>query len=247
MSFQDDSRENEMCDLLGLRKGVGRSGVDAFYDFVIDGERYAAPLELKSTSSTSVSTARDVGPSHIEKWRMRIWLFGFYDKKGTTLRRLVALRPFEMEPWIGRIEKYIASDFTIGERVYLKLTAEDLHIVCGDKPRYSLTDAQALYKKQWSKDMYREKMDIPNGYTPERMLEILKLRAQYLNNRGSTLNNPHIPKTFFDEIPENFVDVQRSSIDETNSRVRESIMEGVLANDALARASRGFASSNFSK
>ena len=40
-------------------------------------------------------------------------------------------------------------------------------------------------------------MDNATGYTPLKMLEILKLRAIYLNQRGSTLNNPHIPSSFF--------------------------------------------------
>ena len=30
------------------------------------------------------------------------------------------------------------------------------------------------------------------------MVKILKDRSEYLMNRGSTLNNPHIPKGYFD-------------------------------------------------
>ena len=35
------------------------------------------------------------------------------------------------------------------------------------------------------------------GYSPDRMLEILKDRAKYVIERGSTLNNPHIPASYF--------------------------------------------------
>lgn len=73
MAVQDDRREKEMCELLGFREGKGRTDVDAYYDFENEGVSYSAPLELKSTTKKSVSTARDVGPSHLEKWRMRIW------------------------------------------------------------------------------------------------------------------------------------------------------------------------------
>lgn len=69
MAVQDDRREREMCQIIGLRKGKGRSDVDAFFDFELRGKVYSAPIELKSTTSHSVSTARDVGPSHISKWR----------------------------------------------------------------------------------------------------------------------------------------------------------------------------------
>lgn len=40
-------------------------------------------------------------------------------------------------------------------------------------------------------------MDLPNAYSPERMLDVFKDRAQYLIRRGATLNNPHIPASYF--------------------------------------------------
>lgn len=41
-------------------------------------------------------------------------------------------------------------------------------------------------------------MDIENGYTAERMRDILQDRANYVIARGSTLNNPHIPANYFE-------------------------------------------------
>ena len=38
---------------------------------------------------------------------------------------------------------------------------------------------------------------VKDGYSQERMLQILKNRCQYLIERGSTLNNPHIPASYF--------------------------------------------------
>ena len=181
-----------MRKLVGMRAGEGRSGIDACLDFVAGGRRYAVPVELKSTTVGSVSTARDVGPEHIEKWRSRVWLIGFYDSGGATLERMLALGPDEMEPWISRIESYIAPDFLIGERAAMKLGINDLHVICGEKSIYALEDAKALYKRQWSEGDYRSGMDLPDGYSPRRMLRVLRLRARYLSDRGSTLNkSPH--------------------------------------------------------
>ncbi|MCL4832041.1 MAG: hypothetical protein KJZ86_06355 [Caldilineaceae bacterium] len=225
MAAQDDLREREMCRLIGLRRGEGRSNVDAFLDFEISGETYSSPVELKSTTTHSVSTARDVGPSHIEKWRSRIWVFGFYDSTGITLQRILTLGPSQMEPWIRKIERYIAPDFAIGERAANRLDMQDLHIICGEKPQYDLDDAISLHKRQWTKDQYLAEMDIPNAYTPEKFLQILKLRALYLNQRGSTLNNPHIPGSFFSSFLADVIDAANTSATEiallTQTRIRQ--------------------------
>ena len=98
MAVQDDRRELEMRELIGLTRGEGRSGVDAFFNFVEDGHRYSVPIELKSTTSRAVSTGRDIGPTHIKKWRLKVWIFGFYDSKGAMLESLLVLGPLDMEP-----------------------------------------------------------------------------------------------------------------------------------------------------
>ncbi len=225
MAVQDDRRENEMCKLLGLRKGEGRSDIDAFLDFQVgQNDSFSVPIELKSTTNTSVSTARDVGSSHIQKWRSRIWVFGFYDASGRTLKTVLTLGPKEMEPWIGKIESYIAPDFSIGERVVRKLDIEDLHVICGEKDEYTLQDAQALYKRQWDKQQYLSQMDRPSGYSPKRMLDILKLRAKYLNERGSTLNNPHIPMAFFSRHSMRMIDVIKSDVAHVAEHTQKEIM-----------------------
>ncbi|CCQ53795.1 hypothetical protein [Crocosphaera watsonii] len=40
-------------------------------------------------------------------------------------------------------------------------------------------------------------MDRENGYSPQRMLQIIRDRCEYIMRRGSTLNNPHIPASYF--------------------------------------------------
>ena len=41
-------------------------------------------------------------------------------------------------------------------------------------------------------------MDLKNGYSSERILKIIQDRCRYVIERGSTLNNPHIPGSYFE-------------------------------------------------
>ena len=223
-----------MREIIGLRAAGGRSGIDAYFDFTSTGRRYSAPIELKSTTVRAVSTARDVGIDHIEKWRSRIWVFGFYRPSGQVLESLLTLSPDDMEPWISRIERYVAPDFMISERLATKLDIDDLHVICGEKDLYTPEDARSLHKRQWSEDRYISEMDRHEGYSPSKMLEILRLRARYLSDRGSTLNNPHIPKRFFSALADRSVSVTVGT-DELRRRVRRSISRITIASVKLRR------------
>ncbi|NET58418.1 MAG: hypothetical protein F6K47_20365, partial [Symploca sp. SIO2E6] len=77
-NFQDDDREKAMISLFELYKDEteGRSGIDAFLK--LDGK--TIPFELKTTSKGSVTTVRDFGREHIQKWKNKHWLIGFFIK-----------------------------------------------------------------------------------------------------------------------------------------------------------------------
>lgn len=66
---------------------------------------------------------------------------------------------------------------------------------------YTVKDAHRIQKRQYTKAQYHELKDRPEGYSPEQMLMILRDRCRYLIERGSTLNNPHIPRGYFDGWP----------------------------------------------
>ena len=200
-NFQDDDREDAMRILFDLYKDEdeGRSGVDAYLS--LEGKNI--PFELKTTSNGSVTTVRDFGPDHIEKWKDKHWLIGFfvggreYYKYGS---------PSMMEEWIQEKKEYIRPDFQLAGLVPSKLELSDLYSILEKKPVYTYNDAKALHKRQYKKSKYIELQDVKDGYSPERMLEILKDRGSYLMRRGSTLNNPHIPPSYFNgwtEITEN--------------------------------------------
>ncbi len=105
-SFQDDYRESEMIELFKLVKDTyeGRSGVDAFLEL----EGNNIPFELKTTSKGSVTTVRDFGPAHIEKWQGKHWLFGFYQGEDVYYKYG---SPSMMAPWIEEKAEYIRPDF----------------------------------------------------------------------------------------------------------------------------------------
>lgn len=211
-NFQDDDREDAMIALFNLHKDEteGRSGVDAFLE--IDGK--TIPFELKTTSQGSVTTVRDFGPDHIRKWENKHWLIGFfiedreYYKYGS---------PSMMAEWIQSKEKYIAPDFKLAKLVPSKINLEDMYRIIGKKDVYTYDDAKGIQKMQYKKEQYLQLQDLEQGYSPKRMLEIVKDRAQYLIERGSTLNNPHIPFTYFDgwtEITKNHAKLLRIMVRE---------------------------------
>ncbi len=197
MAIQDDARENEQRELFGLLKpkGEGRSGVDAI---MILKNKIEIPFELKTTTNGSVTTVRDFGFDHIQKWKHKHWLISKYSSDGNNMEYSLYASPQEMAKWIKEKEKYITPDFEIAKIAPDKLTAKDLYSIIGKKNIYTLADAKKLNKKQYKISHYKELMDIKDGYTANRMLKILKQRCKYLIERGSTLNNPHIPASYFD-------------------------------------------------
>ena len=71
--FKMTSFEVEMREIVGLRAGGERSGVDAYLDFTAGGHRLLRTNRVEvNNGSRSVSTARDVGSGHIARWRSRV-------------------------------------------------------------------------------------------------------------------------------------------------------------------------------
>lgn len=196
MAFQDDTRENLLIDLFELDQppGRARSDVDAYLS--IDGKML--PFELKSTSRGSVTTVRDFGLKHIEKWQDEHWLIGVFDKKGKNLTYALYGSPARMKPWIDEKAEYIRPDFELADHAPDLLDFAVLDNILGHKESYTIDDARRLHKKQLKIAEYRAATDLPdNKYSRERMLKILKSRLNYIIKRGSTLNNPHIPESYF--------------------------------------------------
>lgn len=196
MAIQDDAREEQQRELFDLKKNEdeGRSGVDAFM-LLDDGTEI--PFELKTTTSGSVTTVRDFGYDHILKWKTKHWLISKYSEDGKTIEYSLYGSPQAMSGWINEKEEYIRPDFELAKIVPEEISLTHLFQVVGEKESYSLDDAKKLHKNQYKISEYRELMDLEDAYSPQRMLDILKNRCKYLIERGSTLNNPHIPASYF--------------------------------------------------
>lgn len=200
MPVQDDERERELVRMFNLTWDPQhqRAGVDAILELELHDHKYHFDVEVKSTTGSSVSTARDVGMEHIRKWRRKFFVVGFYSREARRpeLERCLCLTPLDMEPWIASIEAKIQIDFKIAARASRKLTLDDLFDVCGEQETYSLQEAKKLHKQQWSADEYQAALDVMTENKPrisqKKMLEILQLRSKYISERGATLNNPHI-------------------------------------------------------
>ena len=208
---QSAEREDQMRDRFGLVPGGGgRPGVDALLPL---GEGVEIPFEVKSSDTDSVSTARDVGREHIDKWRNRHWLFGFYERGSRNppvAVRYIYASPRQLEPWIGEQEQYVLPDWQL---VRLLPGAADRNIliaVAGHKEKYTLQDAKTILKSQkleagehmtaemravlrdaglpeprrMTTPVYRALMDRVDGFSPDRMLVLLHERARYLLDRG---------------------------------------------------------------
>lgn len=196
MAFQDDSREEDMRKIFNLTKVGGRIDTDAILNLNYKDVNLIIEFELKTTSNpyAGVTTVRDFGPDHIKKWKTKHWLFAFYDSGNI---RYFYGSPKLLKPWIDEKEMYIAPDLKLSELVSKKLTHDDLIEICGDRDIYTIDDAKRIHKQQYNIKTYKSLMDMDNGYSKSRMLEILKDRVEYVIKRGSTLNNPHIPYSYF--------------------------------------------------
>ncbi len=192
---QDDVREKRLIDLFNLSSPANpvRHGTDAVLR--IDNVEYEFELKSATTAKGGVSTVRDLGPDHIEKWANQHWIIGFFE--GGKLTNCRYGSPDNMAPWINEKWEYIRADFEMAKYVPDHTTLRTMHKILGKKAIYTRADAKKLHKNQLSAARYTELMDIEGGYTPNRMLEIFKDRARYVIKRGSTLNNPHIPLKFF--------------------------------------------------
>jgi hypothetical protein len=203
MPVQDDERERELVRMFNLNWDPAhqRAGVDALLDLEVGGRRYRFECEVKSTTGNTVATARDVGMAHIQRWRRMLFIIGFYSREARRpeLLRCLCLTPVDLEPWIASIESKVLIDFRIAALASRHLTMDDLFDVCGNQTAYTVADAKRLHKQQWSALQYEEAIDMEvDGLpriSPRKMLEVLRLRAKYIAERGATLNNPHITST----------------------------------------------------
>jgi hypothetical protein len=235
VTVQDNERERELVRMFNLAWDPAhqRSGVDALLNVRVAGQTYQFEVEVKSSTGSTVSTARDVAMEHIGRWRRMLFVIGFYSRAARPeLQRCLCLTPLDMEPWIESIEAKVRIDFILAQRASQKLGLDDLFEVCGQRPTYSLEDAKRLHKQQWSAEQYNAVLNPGRQISQETMLQLLKLRSKYIAERGATLNNPHITKTHL----ERFAGTNREiSAGNWAEAVRQIAMDFVRDHPAISR------------
>ncbi|WAL72307.1 hypothetical protein OU787_12815 [Kitasatospora sp. YST-16] len=202
MPAQDDVRERHMAALFNLtvlpdRK---RGDVDAHLHLP-DGS--VLDFELKSTTTgKSISTVRDFGPRHVEKWRNMHWLFGIFDDHSVNMIRCHYASPAHMQQWVDAQVDYAQPDIILGKYAPLGVTMESVHELFGDREFYTRKEAESVMKRNWSVSQYAAASDHPDGYSGTAMLEIMRARCEYVMSRGATRNNPHIEAWRIRQFPE---------------------------------------------
>jgi len=200
MAIQDDTREAEMREFFGLSENPGRKRSDV--DAVLGLSNGVVHFELKSTSLNSFSTVRDLGPEHISKWTTMHWLFAFYDISGRTIESAYYGSPRQMQQWVTQIAEYIRPDQILADLMRAKVDSEVVNSVLGVGDFFTPEDARRIQKRQWKNADYLKNQDLPGGFSRSKMHEILRSRVHYLISRGSTLNNPHIPGSYVQNLTE---------------------------------------------
>lgn len=198
MPAQDDVRENKLVDLFNLDRPPNhvRHGVDALLH--VGDLEYE--FELKSiTTGGGLTTVRDFGRDHIEKWKTKHWIVGVYSGNDLVLCRYGS--PQAMAPWIAEKWEYIRPDFELAQIAPHRLTLQDMFSVIEEKELYTLEDARRLHKLQYSAQAYKSAMDGDGCYTPAAMLQIFRDRLKYIIERGSTLNNPKVSPDYLSTWP----------------------------------------------
>jgi len=112
MPIQDDVREDVLIAQFGLIKysSHSRGEFDA-------SDHNNNKFELKSTTTNTVSTARDFSDKHIIKWRKQYFIIGQWDESVAQYKRIYFLAPIHMSKWLNAIEYKVNQRKDIATRV----------------------------------------------------------------------------------------------------------------------------------
>lgn len=193
IEIQDNKRENELIKLFRLKKtNHNRIGIDARLRY----RKVAFDFEIKSTTIGKVSTASPLNLDHLEKWRHQHWLIGIYNKNAK-LDYCVYGSPEQMSDWLDYWEADIKRGLMISDDLVDRIDKKMVYNTFGRKRLYTLEDARFVMKKLYTIEQYKDMMDRPGGYSPDKMLEMFKEHNRVYLYRGAALNNPKIPKSYY--------------------------------------------------
>lgn len=195
--IQDDKREIELIKLFNLlqRKKRKRSDEDAYLK--INGKKII--FELKSTTVGRVSTASPLTLKHIRKWRKYHWIIGIYDKKTEKIKCCYYGSPDDMKAWLDYMEDDINRGLVSSRYLVKKIEMDLVYEIFDKKEFYTIKDAKYVFKNLYTIKQYKKLIDYKTGFSPKRMLKMLKRHNMYYLRKGSWINNPKIPKKYYEK------------------------------------------------
>ena len=115
---QDDNREAALARLLELQRSDRRIGPDA-------ADEYGNEVELKTTTTQSLSTGRDVGIEYLARMRTQYLVAarGRQTDYGFAFDDIYFLHPTDLEEWIQAHEERLRGDLDIVDRAHGALAA----------------------------------------------------------------------------------------------------------------------------
>lgn len=115
---QDDNREAALARVLELQRSDSRIGPDAT-------DELGNQFELKTTTTKSLSTGRDVGIEYLRRMRTQYLIAarGRQTDYAFTFDEIYFLHPVDLENWIQLHEARLQGDWDIVERAHGALTA----------------------------------------------------------------------------------------------------------------------------
>ena len=115
---QDDTREEFLARTLNLTRSGKRVGVDAR-------DEAGNLFELKTTTTKSLSTARDIGPEYLAGMRIQYMVAarGRQTDYGFTIEDMYFLHPDDLDEWITPIESRLRADMDIVNQAHNALAA----------------------------------------------------------------------------------------------------------------------------
>ncbi len=115
---QDDNREAALARLLELQRSGRRIGPDAM-------DAHGNEFELKTTTTQSLSTARDIGCAYLARMRTQYLIAarGRQTDYGFAFDDIFFLHPSDLEDWIQPHEARLQGDLDIVGRAHGALSA----------------------------------------------------------------------------------------------------------------------------
>jgi hypothetical protein len=131
MAAQDDVRETELIHRFNLVQPPDRKRHGTNAILLIDGHQLEFELKSVTKAQGSISTVRDFGPRHIEKWRHKHWIVGFFN--GTTLQGCKYGSPSNMAEWVADKWEYVRVDFEMAKIIPGLITYDAMYKAIGQK------------------------------------------------------------------------------------------------------------------